>query len=85
MNGLGLEMKIVSVSCELKAKGLGLGKGLGLELGIIYGLGLEMLFFASQENINSCWLTLCGYQNISKLSGYQLRLCLKTFDMFASQ
>ena len=60
MNGLGLEMKIVSVSCELKAKGLGLGKGLGLELGIIYVLGLEMLFFASQENINSCWLNLCG-------------------------
>ena len=31
--------------------GLGLRKGLGLRLGNTYGLGLEMLFFASQENI----------------------------------
>ena len=40
--------------------GLGLRKGLGLRLGNTHGLGLEMLFFASQENINSCWLNLCG-------------------------
>ena len=31
--------------------GLGLKKGLGLRLGNTHGLGLEMLFFASQENI----------------------------------
>ena len=31
--------------------GLGLRKGLGLELGNRYGLGLDLLFFASQENI----------------------------------
>ena len=61
------------------------GKRVRVRVGYYIWVRVEMLFFASQENINSCWLNLCGYQNISKLFRIQPRLCLKTFEMLASQ
>ena len=61
------------------------GKRVRVRVGYYIWVRVEMLFFAFQENINLCWLNVCGNQNISKLSGFQPRFCLKTFEMFASQ